>query len=116
MMQTDWDTLCDYTDELMATGRYPARHEAMLEAQRRNPHLDPTPPGMKPMRPVMHSGAGAVTSGGNAEQQLNAAAKQIAAARRITFAQAYVEVLNSNPALYVAYLREHEAALRGRHG
>jgi hypothetical protein len=111
MMQTDWDTLCDYTDELMATGRYPGRHEAMLEAQRRNPHLDPTPPGMKPMRPTVHA-----PTGGNAEQQLNAMAKQIAAARRITFAQAYVQALNSNPALHVAYLREHEAALRGRHG
>jgi hypothetical protein len=82
----------------------------MLAAQRRNPHLDATPPGVKPMRPAAH------VVGGNAEQQLHAIATKLAAARRITFAQAYVEVLNSNPALYVAYLREHEAALRGRHG
>lgn len=98
MMQTDWDTLCDYTDELMATGRYPGRHEAMLEAQRQNPHLDRTPPGMKPMRPAAHAAAG------NAEQQLNVMAKQIAAARHITFAQAYVQALKENPHLYQQYL------------
>jgi hypothetical protein len=40
MIESDWDKLCDHTDELMATGRYPARFEAMREAQRRNPHLD----------------------------------------------------------------------------
>jgi hypothetical protein len=62
---------------------------------------------MKPMRPVMHSGSGAVTSGGNAEQQLNAMAKQIAAARHITFAQAYVQALMENPRLYTAYLEQH---------
>jgi hypothetical protein len=111
MMQTDWDTLCDYTDELMATGRYPGRHEAMLEAQRRNPHLDPTPPGMKPMRPAVH----AATSG-NAEQQLNAMAKQIAAARHITFAQAYVQALKENPRLYQQYLDQHPQQNGGPRG
>jgi hypothetical protein len=103
MMQTDWDTLCDYTDELMATGRYPARHEAMLEAQRQNPHLDPTPPGMQSLRPT----AARTVPGGNAEQQLNAMAKQIAAARHITFAQAYVQALKENPRLYQQYLAQH---------
>ena len=44
MIESDWDKLCDHTDELMATGRYPGRYEAMLEAQRRNPHLDKTRP------------------------------------------------------------------------
>jgi hypothetical protein len=34
---------------------------------------------------------------------LNAAAKQITAARRITFAQAYVQPLTENPGLYRAY-------------
>jgi mRNA interferase HicA len=51
MIASDWDKRCDCTDELMATGRYPGRHEAMLETQRQNPHLDRTPPGMKPMIP-----------------------------------------------------------------
>jgi hypothetical protein len=105
MIESDWDALCDTTDELMATGRYPGRYEAMKEAQRRNPHLDPTPPGMKPTRPVMRPGS---VTGGNAEQQLNAAAKQIAAARRITFAQAYVQALMENPHLYTAYLEQHQ--------
>jgi hypothetical protein len=56
------------------------------------------------------------SAGGSAEAQLNALAKRIASERRIPFAQAYVAALNENPALYVAYLREHETklgALRG---
>jgi hypothetical protein len=103
MMQTDWDTLCDYTDELMATGRYPGRYEAMLEAQRQNPHLDRTPPGMQSLRPA----AARTVPSGNAEQQLNAMAKQLAAARHIPFAQAYVQALMENPQLYTAYLAQH---------
>ncbi|MGE5623892.1 MAG: hypothetical protein ACM3UP_02585 [Methanocella sp.] len=31
MIESDWDLLCNITDELMATGRYPGRHEAMKE-------------------------------------------------------------------------------------
>jgi hypothetical protein len=112
MMQTNWETLCDITDELMATGRFPARHEAMLEAQRQNPHLDRTPPGMKPMRPT----AGHGHIGGNAEQQLHAAATRIAAARRITFAAAYVQALKENPRLYTAYLEQHPQQNGGARG
>jgi hypothetical protein len=44
---------------------------------------------------------------GNPEQQLNAMAKQLAAARHITFAQAYVQALMENPQLYTAYLAQH---------
>jgi hypothetical protein len=40
---------------------------------------------------------------------------RFAGERRIPLAQAYVKVLNSNPAPYVAYLCEHEAALRSGH-
>jgi len=104
MIESDWDALCDITDELMATGRYPGRHEAMKEAQRQNPHLDPTPPGMKPMRPTA---ARPASTGGNAEQQLNAMAKQLSAARHIPFAQACVLALMENPQLYTAYLAQH---------
>jgi hypothetical protein len=104
MIESDWDTLCDITDELMATGRYPGRHEAMKEAQRQNPHLDPTPPGMRSMRPTA---ARPAPTSGNAEQQLNAMAKQLAAARHITFAQAYVQALKENPRLYQQYLAQH---------
>ena len=43
----------------------------------------------------------------NAEQQLNAMAKQLAADRHITFAQAYVRALMENPRLYTAYLAQH---------
>ena len=112
MIESDWDALCDITDELMATGRYPGRHEAMKEAQRQNPHLDSTPPGMQSMR----SGPGAVSGGGNAEQQLNVMAKQIAAARHIPFAQAYVQALMENPRLYTAYLEQHPQQNGGARG
>ena len=50
---------------------------------------------------------GATTSGAGAEQQLNAMAKQIAAARNITFSQAYVQALTENPQLYTVYLAQH---------
>ncbi len=70
---------------------------------------------MKPMRPVMRSGAGAAT-GGHAEQQLNAMAKQIAAARHITFAQAYVQALKENPRLYEQYLAQHPQQNGGARG
>jgi hypothetical protein len=104
MIESDWDALCDITDELMATGRYPGRYEAMLEAQRQNPHLDRTPPGMQSLWPTA---ARPAPTSGNAEQQLNSMAKQLAAARHITFAQAYVQALTENPQLYTAYLAQH---------
>ncbi len=110
MIESDWDLLCNITDELMATGRYPGRHEAMKEAQRQNPYLDPTPPGMKPRTSTVR------TVTGNAEQQLNALAKQTAAARHITFAQAYVEAVVGNPHLYRAYLEQHSHQTGGRRG
>jgi len=108
-MQSDWDTLCDHTDELMATGHYGGRYEAMREAQRRNPHLDPTPPGMQPMRPTTTR----PMAGASAEAQLDAAARQIAADRRISFARAYVEALT--PQLYQQYLAEHARKTGGSH-
>ena len=51
------------------------------------------------------------SAGGSAEAQLNALAKRIAAERRVTFAQAYVQALNGDPHLYLAYLKEQEAKL-----
>jgi hypothetical protein len=111
MIESDWDLLCNITGELMATGRYPGRHEAMKEAQRRNPHVDPTPPGMKKPRT-----SSVRTAVGNAEQQLNAAAKQIAAAKNITFSQAYVQAVVENPHLYRAYLEQHLYQTGGTRG
>jgi len=66
MIESDWDKLCDCTDELMATGLYPSRYEAMKEAQRRNPNLDRTPPGMTAMTPTARP-----ASTGNAEAELD---------------------------------------------
>ena len=102
MIESDWDKLCDHTDELMATGRYPARYEAMLEAQRRNPHLDKTPPGMTAMTPTARP-----ASTGNAEAELDRLARQAQAEQRITYAEAYRRVLMANPRLYTAYLEQH---------
>ena len=36
--------------------------------------------------------------------------------RRVTYAQAHVEALNSNPTLYLQYLKEGETALSARRG
>jgi hypothetical protein len=51
---------------------------------------------------------------GHAEQQLNAMARQIAAAKNITFSQAYVEAMVQNPHLYRAYLEQHSHQTGGR--
>ena len=53
---------------------------------------------------------------GNAEQQLNAMAKQIAAVKNITFSQAYVQVMTENPHLYRAYLEQHSRQTGGARG
>jgi len=47
-----------------------------------------------------------------AEAQLNAAATQIAASKHITFAQAYVEAMKLQPALYQQYLAEKSATVK----
>lgn len=111
MIESDWDKLCDHTDELMATGRYPARYEAMKEAQRRNPHLDRTPPGMTAMTPTARP-----ASTGNAEAELDRLARQAQAEQRITYAEAYRRVLIANPRLYTAYLEQHPRQNGGSHG
>ncbi|MGE5623891.1 MAG: hypothetical protein ACM3UP_02580 [Methanocella sp.] len=53
---------------------------------------------------------------GNAEQQLNAMAKQIAGAKNITFSQAYVEAMVEDPHLYRAYLEQHPQQNGGARG
>lgn len=110
-MQSDWDTLCDHTDELMATGRYLGRYEAMLEAQRRNPHLDRAPPGMTAMPPTA-----CPASSGNAEAELDRLARQAQSEQRITYAEAYRRVLIANRRLYTAYLEQHPRQPGGSRG
>ncbi len=83
---------------MAATGL--SRAEAERAVHRRYPGLSPAT-----------SQTGAAAGSGSAEAQLNALAKKIAAERRITFAQAYVEALNGDPHLYLAYLKEQEAKL-----
>jgi hypothetical protein len=55
-------------------------------------------------------------AGGSAERELDQRARELAARDRITYAVAYTRVLNSDPSLYLAYLKEHEAALGARRG
>jgi hypothetical protein len=112
MIESDWDKLCDATDELMATGRYPGRYEAMLEAQRQNPHLDRTPPGMKSLRPTVAR----PVPNGNAEAELDRQARQMEREDRITYAEAYRRVLIANPRLYTAYLDQHPRQNGGSNG
>ena len=102
MIESDWDTLCDHTDELLATGRYPSRHAAMRGAQRQNPHLDRTPPAMKPMKPTARP-----LASGNAEAELDRQARQIEREDRIIYAAAYQRALLANPRLYTVYLHQH---------
>ena len=59
---------------------------------------------------------GTAAAGRSAERELDQRARELAARDRITYAVAYTRVLNSDPRLYVAYLKEHEAALGARRG
>ena len=84
-----------------------SRAEAERAVRRRYPALSPVP-----------AKTGVAAGGGSAEAELNQRARELAAQERITFAQAYVHVLNGDPHLYVAYLKEQEAKLGAgaRHG
>lgn len=85
---------------MTATGL--SRADAERAVRSRYPEFAPSAPAL--------SGA---ETGMGAEAQLNAIAKRIAAERRISFAQGYVEALNSDPNLYLAYLKEQQAKLGG---
>ena len=108
-----WDDLCDAIDEVMAETGIRSRTDAADIARQRDPALakvKPPVPGMSSTtQPRM------APTGGSAEARLTTLAKQIMAERRCTFAQAYVEALKSNPALYVQFLKEHEARLAAPH-
>jgi hypothetical protein len=109
--ESDWDRLCDETDVLMQTGRFPGRHEAFQEAVRLNPNLNSTPPsnrGGTAMRPS----AGSL----RAEAELDRLTRELQQQERgLTYAQGYARVLAENPALYARYLEERQAqgGLRG---
>jgi hypothetical protein len=75
------------------------RAEAERAVARKFPQFAPVPP---------QTGAAA---GGSAERELDQRARELAARDRITYAVAYTRVLNSDPSLYLAYLKEHEAKL-----
>jgi hypothetical protein len=53
--------------------------------------------------------------GGAAEEQVDALARRIVAGSGCSYPQAFVQALNSHPALYERYLREHLAALGSGH-
>jgi hypothetical protein len=111
-----FNEFCDTIDTVMAETGIRSRMDAADEVRRRYPHLRnakyPGKPGM-----TMTTSAGAsqsastAISGGNAETELNARAKRIAAERHCTYAQAYVEALNSDTRLYLRYLKEQQARI-----
>ena len=110
-VQSRFDQWCDAIDQVMRETGTRSRMDAAEFARRRYPHLaNARPDESSP------SYSGAANTGGTAEAQLDALARDLSRQMHITFAKAYVQVLNSNPALYVAYLREHEAALGARRG
>lgn len=98
------DEFYDLVDQYVASGRYGGRPEAADAVRRARPDLCPR--SKNTMTTISSSSVG-----GSAEAQLNAMAKKIAAERRVTFAQAYVDALNGDPHLYLAYLKEQEAKL-----
>lgn len=100
------DEFYDLVDQYVASGRYGGRPEAADAVRRARPDLCPTPRSKNTMTTISSS-----TVGGSAEQELDRRARELAARERITFAQAYVRVLNADPSLYVAYLKQHEAKL-----
>ncbi|MFB3826481.1 MAG: hypothetical protein ACE15B_06910 [Bryobacteraceae bacterium] len=107
----------EYPDEFYTlvdqyVGRYGGRPEAADAVRRARPDLRPAPA----TRNVPSPGPHAAIMTGSAERQLDALARRIAAERRITYAQAYVEALHAQPALYAQYLNEHEAAMGTRRG
>lgn len=82
----------------------------MLEAQRRIPHLDRTPPGMAAMTPT------ARPSSENAEAEVDREARQTQSEKRIACAKACRRVLMANPRLYRAYLEQHPRQTGASHG
>lgn len=96
---TNLSTFDRVVRECMATTGMP-RAEAERAVRRRYPELSPAP-----------VQTGAAAAGGNAEADLDQRARELAARDRITYATAYTRILNSDPHLYVAYLREKEAKL-----
>ncbi len=96
------DEFYDLVDQFVASGRYGGRPEAADAVRTLRPDLCPTP-----------AGRNTPTTGSSAAAQLDRLAKKLASEQGISFAQAYVEVLNQNPRLYEAYLREHLERLGG---
>ena len=109
-----WDDLCDAIDEVMAETGIRSRMDAADIAKRHDPALAKAKPPVPGMSSTTQPGT--APGYGSAEAQLTAMAKGIASERHIPFAQAYVEALNTHPALYAAYLREHQATLGARRG
>lgn len=99
---TSWEEYCSRIDELLAANpeRYGSRYEAGLEVRRRYPHLANAKPGEAvPVR-------SAPVATGNAEAQLNAAVRQIAATEGLNSYEAYVAAVVQRPELYQQYLQK----------
>jgi hypothetical protein len=77
-----------------------SRAEAERAVRRRYPALSPAP-----------TQGRVATAGGKAEAKLDRRARELPARERLTYAVAYVRVLNSDARLYLAYLKEQQAKL-----
>jgi hypothetical protein len=93
-------------DQYVASGRYGGRPEAADAVRRARPDLCPSPRSRHTMTTISSSSVG-----GTAERELEQRAREMSARLRITYAAAYVKALNSDPHLYVTYLKEQQAKL-----
>jgi hypothetical protein len=101
---TNLSTFDRVVRECMATTGLP-RAEAERAVRSRYPALSPAP-----------AQTGATAGTASAERELDQRAHELAERDRITYATAYVRILNADASLYLRYLQEHEAALGARRG
>jgi hypothetical protein len=101
------DEFYDLVDQYVASGRYGGRPEAADAVRRARPDLCPNARNRKIMTTVNGS------LGGSTERELEQRARELAMRAGISYALAYTRVLNTDPNLYLRYLREQEARLGG---
>lgn len=111
-----WNELVERMDEVIASGEVVSRADARELVKRRYRHLADAeyPGGIGITSSQPRPGATAGTA--SAERELDQRARELAARDRITYAAAYVRILNADASLYLRYLQEHEAALGARRG
>lgn len=109
-----WNEYVDQVDALIRTGRFSSRYDAGQEVRRRFPRLAnvqvPGTTGKQPQRAVGGEGA-ASASYTDAEAELDKRARKISAEENVSYAQGYVLAMRRDPAIYLAFLRQHQRRL-----